>query len=498
MMRLIVCLSILTFLCSCTGTKKDSAYIVLHKEGWPLLINNSGNANLDHTDQFGQTPLIRAAKGNSSDLAMALIKNGVDVEPQDNIGMSALFWAVVRRNHELVRELLSAGASPNRNNITGDSPLSVAVFNNDLEMTELLLSNRTIPFSGNFSWRNHKAYYEKQKSMTEANCGGGDSKCFKDFLAYYTENDKVTKSYFSTYVFNSRRFNQKYRSNPLSKAIIFNNWESQTSPLEFIAVYDRPEMFEVIFPYMKQSYRDYASSSAIHPNYELANVFALFASRDNYRDIVRIIRAFSDENGKLSRSMLEELEGALAVAVWKEDLIRANVFLSLGVNADECGFEHARSVIKLYSEPSSNCFAYAMIVENYELASLLMRYGASDKRYKSWREVQDFIKEDDQYSGPSFLQALNRSFSTGPAWESGFHGNRSLSERRSIYLNVHETDDGEVMQSSGGGSPRLKITDCALHTMIAKSKDEYISASEKYCPARELAPCAPNCGAVEK
>lgn len=73
-------------------------------------------AMVNHPNQKGATPLIRAAKAPgdvSAELAQTLIEYGANIDDQDTSGDTALNWACLNSNIETVKVLLKAGANPN-------------------------------------------------------------------------------------------------------------------------------------------------------------------------------------------------------------------------------------------------------------------------------------------------------------------------------------------------------------------------------------------------
>jgi len=68
------------------------------------------DADLNHTNNDGNTALIRAACENRIDIAIALIKAGANLDIQNNDGFSALILAKRRGNMEIYNLLLEAKA----------------------------------------------------------------------------------------------------------------------------------------------------------------------------------------------------------------------------------------------------------------------------------------------------------------------------------------------------------------------------------------------------
>ena len=86
-----------------------------------LLIN--AGANVDHSNQFGKTPLFYA---ESTDIARLLIDEGADVNHSNNSGESALFYAAWTGSVDLVRLFIDKGANVHHSDDIGDTPLTYA------------------------------------------------------------------------------------------------------------------------------------------------------------------------------------------------------------------------------------------------------------------------------------------------------------------------------------------------------------------------------------
>ena len=96
------------------------------------------------------TRLVTAAERRESRTAIALVKQGVDVNAPQPDGATALHWAAHWNDAALARALASAGADANAANDYGVTPLHLAVTNGSVEMVEVLLgakanANRALP-----------------------------------------------------------------------------------------------------------------------------------------------------------------------------------------------------------------------------------------------------------------------------------------------------------------------------------------------------------------
>jgi ankyrin repeat protein len=83
--------------------------------------------------------LIAAAQRNDSAVALAAIRDGVDVNARSPDGTTALHWAVYNGNVALVEQLIAAGADVSAANDFGSTPLAEAATIGDTAIIEALL-----------------------------------------------------------------------------------------------------------------------------------------------------------------------------------------------------------------------------------------------------------------------------------------------------------------------------------------------------------------------
>ncbi|WP_353275377.1 ankyrin repeat domain-containing protein [Wolbachia endosymbiont (group A) of Pipizella viduata] len=93
-----------------------------------------GKAQVNATDNSGNTPLHWAALNGEKDVVKALLGEGANVDAKDNRGWNPLHLAAENYHLEVMGILLSNGASPvNLVNLYGWNPLHLAVAKGDVQ-----------------------------------------------------------------------------------------------------------------------------------------------------------------------------------------------------------------------------------------------------------------------------------------------------------------------------------------------------------------------------
>lgn len=83
-------------------------------------------ANIDLTDKWKQTALIRSVMAQSFLAAFCLMKKGANVKMQDSQGNTALHWAASHKHEATVKLLLDCGADAKICNLNGVPAIQIA------------------------------------------------------------------------------------------------------------------------------------------------------------------------------------------------------------------------------------------------------------------------------------------------------------------------------------------------------------------------------------
>ncbi|KAK0064429.1 ankyrin repeat domain-containing protein 50 [Biomphalaria pfeifferi] len=105
-----------------------------------ILLIKSG-ANVNCSDQYGNTPLMACAQRGYYDMSRILITNKADVNKVNNVGDTALLLSITKFGSADMARLLVLGSNVNAKNNEGYTPLMKAVDVGDLEVIHILILN---------------------------------------------------------------------------------------------------------------------------------------------------------------------------------------------------------------------------------------------------------------------------------------------------------------------------------------------------------------------
>ena len=156
----------------------------------------SEGADINATDRYGRTPLVRAVNGGSRALVELLVNTeGVDLNQADKYGLSPLLYAMAVINPDLVKVklLVTAGADLNQADRYGRTPLMRAVVNNNTEVVELLVNTEGVDLNqadNNGSSALNCALWKSYAKLARllVNCGAKiDYNCLSHINCLFTE-----------------------------------------------------------------------------------------------------------------------------------------------------------------------------------------------------------------------------------------------------------------------------------------------------------------------
>lgn len=128
-----MCAAALFLVCVAAGLSgaalSDGEFLSLCEKGTPAELEAAvkEGANLGALDQYGKTPLMRAARSNPNpDSIRILIAAGADLHAKNSFGAGVLAYAVDNPNTEILRIFLDAGLDVNEATPRGATPLMFA------------------------------------------------------------------------------------------------------------------------------------------------------------------------------------------------------------------------------------------------------------------------------------------------------------------------------------------------------------------------------------
>lgn len=103
-----------------------------------LNIRLSENANVDTTDQEGNTPLMLASKIGNPRMARILLAHNPNINAKNNNGETALMIAAENGQFYIARQLVVRGANIYDENSTGHTAMEIATRNGQPQIVSLL------------------------------------------------------------------------------------------------------------------------------------------------------------------------------------------------------------------------------------------------------------------------------------------------------------------------------------------------------------------------
>lgn len=112
---------------------------VRHKNIMQVVALLAQGADIEERDEgVQQTPLMRAAQVGEPKIAQILLARRADIDASDDDGNTALMFAVKGRHFRVVRLLLKHGADPTLRNAEGETALTLVERRGDEAMVRLL------------------------------------------------------------------------------------------------------------------------------------------------------------------------------------------------------------------------------------------------------------------------------------------------------------------------------------------------------------------------
>lgn len=177
-MRMLILLTVAILIVGCTKEEKTMTLLQAvqqHNVEQVRTLLKQGYANIDETNDKGETPLLLATHANDVDIAKLLIDAGADVNKQDNIQDSAYLYAGAQGKTDILAYMLAhAKTSEDVYNRYGGNTLIPAAEKGHIDNVKLLLADGRV----NMDHQNNFGY----TALIEAVALTDGSKLYQDIV----------------------------------------------------------------------------------------------------------------------------------------------------------------------------------------------------------------------------------------------------------------------------------------------------------------------------
>ena len=124
--------------------------------------------DVDHCDNYGNTPLMEQADGNRvKDILKLLLSEGADINARNEDGESALIYLIKHWDVELARFFIKKGADYNIVNSRNETPASLCIEKGMEEVLELMTDIKVFPTSENNDYDDDDDYDDYEEDEDE-------------------------------------------------------------------------------------------------------------------------------------------------------------------------------------------------------------------------------------------------------------------------------------------------------------------------------------------
>ncbi len=142
MKRLVLCVVVLAFVCSCGATNIHDA---VKNDNMSMVEYYIKEGRLNERGAFGHTPMIIASYYGYPAMVRYLCKQGADTDAQATDGSTALIYATQFKYPSVVETLLECGADPGIKDQSGHTALHYAQDQGLEDIEEMLREKATSP-----------------------------------------------------------------------------------------------------------------------------------------------------------------------------------------------------------------------------------------------------------------------------------------------------------------------------------------------------------------